>query len=245
MTAQKILSHEETIALIISAQKGDEDALDTLFRNNMPLVHSVAQKYRCSMDYDDLFQTGCLGLLKAIRRFDISFDVRFSTYAVPVIAGEIKRTLRDEGSVKVSRSLKELGIRAMQAGEILRAELEREPTIEEIAEKIGCDVSEVAESLEAISPQTSLFEPAYDDDSEACIGDRISDGRDMQSEIMNELLLQDALSSLSERDRALIDMRYFRNMTQSQTARVLGMSQVQVSRLETRIIKGMREELLS
>lgn len=243
MTNDAVLSHEETQGLIAAAQSGDEQALDTLVRKNMPLVHSVAQKYRCRMEYDDLFQIGCIGLVKAIRKYDASFSVRFSTYAVPMIAGEIKRSLRDEGMLKVSRGIKELARHAMQVQEQLCRKNGREPTIDEIAQVIGCDAMDVAESLEAMNPCISIYEPAYDD-STATVGDRIASDDNTQEQILNDIFLQQALASLDKRDRQLIDMRFFRNMTQRQTAAMLGVSQVQVSRLETKIIKKLREYYL-
>lgn len=237
------LSHEKTIELIQKAQAGDENALDELVRENLPLVHSVAQKYRCSMEYDDLFQIGALGLVKAVRNFDTSFDVRFSTYAVPMIAGEIKRALRDEGSIKISRSVKELYLRVQRTQDELQSVLGRAATIDEIAQKIGCSAYDVAESLEAMRPLVSIYEPIFDDEDRAQLGDRIASDENTQETIIDELFLHEALSRLCERDRQLINMRYFRNMTQQQTATMLGLSQVQVSRLETKIIRGLREQV--
>ncbi|MBQ9949738.1 MAG: SigB/SigF/SigG family RNA polymerase sigma factor [Clostridia bacterium] len=242
MSGAHVLEHEETLDLIAKSNAGDEEATEKLVRHNIALVKSIASKYReRGMDYDDLFQTGCLGLIKAVRNYNADFGVRFSTYAVPMIAGEIKRTLRDDNMIHISRSMKELGTRAMAVQEKLQNSLGRDVRLDEIAAELGCDVLDVAQSLEAMRPHISIYEPVYDDSDGTSVADRIPANEDTQEQIINDLFLKEMLSSLSLRDRSVIDMRYFRGLTQSQTARLLGISQVQVSRLETRIIKELRE----
>ena len=197
------------------------------------------------MEYEDLYQTGCMGLVKAVRHYDESFNVRFSTYAVPMIAGEIKRCLRDEGLIHVSRSLKELGAKAMAVREELGNMLGRDVTVDEIAEKLECSSMDIVEALEAMRPLTSIYESAYDDsESSITIADCISNGNDEQESVINNIFLKEALDSLENRDRQLIVMRYFNNMTQTEIADKLGISQVQVSRLEAKILKQLRQGIV-
>lgn len=243
MSAPEVLTHEETLALIKLSNSGDEEALDKLVRHNIALVHSVARKYKDrGVDYDDLFQTGCIGLVKAVRNYNAEYGVRFSTYAVPMILGEIKRSLRDDGMIRVSRTMKELGTRAMAAYESLQNRLGSDVSVEEVAAELGEDVYDVVQSLEAMRPHISIYEPLYDDEPNALIADRLTDCVNTEDAVINDIFLKEVIGSLGQRDRQIINMRYFRNMTQSQTARVLGISQVQVSRLETSIIKRLREQ---
>lgn len=243
MTGTGVLPHEETLELIRRANSGDEDAFDKLYRHNAALVKSIVKKYvGRGIDYDDLYQIGCMGLVKAVRNYDASFNVRFSTYAVPMIVGEIKRSLRDDGIIRVSRSMKELGARAMAVQEKLSKQLGRDATIEEIAKELGCSAFDVAESLEAMRPCISIYEPIYDEaDSGVSIADRIADDNDSQESIINNIFLKEALDSLEPRDRKIIIMRYYKNMTQTEIAKTMGISQVQVSRLEARIMSRLRE----
>ena len=243
MSVPEVLTHEETLALIKLSNSGDEEALDKLVRHNIALVHSVARKYKDrGVDYDDLFQTGCIGLVKAVRNYNADYGVRFSTYAVPMILGEIKRSLRDDGMIRVSRTMKELGVRAMAAYESLQNKFCRDVSVEEVAAELGEDVYDVVQSLEAMRPHISIYEPIYDDEPNALIADRLTDCVNTEDTVINDIFLKEVIGSLGQRDRQIINMRYFRNMTQSQTARVLGISQVQVSRLETSIIKRLREQ---
>ena len=244
MSNSSPLPHEEALRLLNRAQDGDEEALELLVTHNVALVKSIVKKYiGRGVEYDDLYQIGCLGLVKAIKNYDASFNVRFSTYAVPMIAGEIKRFLRDDGMIKVSRSLKELGIRAMAVRERICRELNREAGLEDIARELGCEAGEVAAALESMRPHISIYEPIYDDhDSGATlIADRMVYEGNEENEIIDRILLKEMLRSLDARDRQIIVMRYFQNKTQSQVAEVLGVSQVQVSRLENRILKRLRE----
>lgn len=242
MNDSKPLDHERALELLSLAQSGDEEALETLVTHNIALVKSIVKKYTGrGTEYDDLYQIGCLGLLKAIKNYDSAFNVRFSTYAVPMISGEIKRFLRDDGMIKVSRSLKELGIRAMAVKEKLSREQNREAGIDDIARELGCEAIDVAQALESMRPHVSIYEPIYDDDDSALIVDRMIYEGNEENEIIDRIFLKEMLGSLEARDRQIIIMRYFQNKTQSQVASVLGVSQVQVSRLENRILSRLRE----
>lgn len=236
------LKHEEALRLLALAKEGDESAQELLVKRNIALVKSIIKKYlNRGVDYDDLFQIGCLGLVKAIKNYDPAYQVRFSTYAVPMIAGEVKRYLRDDGMVKVSRSLKELAIKVAAAQEKLNLRFGREAGIMEIAEEIGADPGDIVMALEASRPHTSIYDPVYGDDSDACVMDKLASDEDCESGIVNKILLKELLSQLDPRERQLIMMRYFMNKTQSDTAKELGVSQVQVSRLESKILKKLRD----
>lgn len=236
------LKHEEALRLLALAKEGDESAKELLVKRNIALVKSIIKKYlNRGVDYDDLFQIGCLGLVKAIKNYDPAYQVRFSTYAVPMIAGEVKRYLRDDGMVKVSRSLKELAIKVAAAQEKLNLRFGREAGIMEIAEETGADPGDIVMALEASRPHASIYDPVYGDDSDACVMDKLASDEDCESGIVNRILLKELLSQLDPRERQLIMMRYFMNKTQSDTAKELGVSQVQVSRLESKILKKLRD----
>ena len=236
------LKHEEALRLLALAKEGDESAQELLVKRNIALVKSIIKKYlNRGVDYDDLFQIGCLGLVKAIKNYDPAYQVRFSTYAVPMIAGEVKRYLRDDGMVKVSRSLKELAIKVAAAQEKLNLRFGREAGIMEIAEETGADPGDLVMALEASRPHASIYDPVYGDDSDACVMDKLASDEDCESGIVNRILLKELLSQLDPRERQLIMMRYFMNKTQSDTAKELGVSQVQVSRLESKILKKLRD----
>lgn len=206
---------------------------------NLGLVHLCANKFRGrGIDYDDLYSAGCIGLLKAVKAFDMDRGVKFSTYAVPVILGEIKRLFRDGGTVKVSRSLKELSLRIQKLCETFRQQQGREPTISELAEISGEDESDISEALCVSQPVISL---TAGDDSEGQIDIPVEAP---DREIVDVLALRQIMSALDERDRALLEFRYFRGMTQTKAAKALGMTQVQVSRREKKLLMQMREELL-
>ena len=236
------LKHEEALRLLALAKEGDESAQELLVKRNIALVKSIIKKYlNRGVDYDDLFQIGCLGLVKAIKNYDPAYQVRFSTYVVPMIAGEVKRYLRDDGMVKVSRSLKELAIKVAAAQEKLNLRFGREAGIMEIAEETGADPGDIVMALEASRPHASIYDPVYGDDSDACVMDKLASDEDCESGIVNRILLKELLSQLDPRERQLIMMRYFMNKTQSDTAKELGVSQVQVSRLESKILKKLRD----
>lgn len=234
-----VLSREEAARLLALAQQGDEDAQAELVEKNLALVKSIVRKFLGrGAEFEDLYQIGCVGLVKAIRNFNSGYGVQFSTYAVPMIAGEIKRFLRDDGLVKVSRPLKELAARAAAAEETLRRTLGREPTIGEVAKAAGAPPEEVVFARDAARGCVSLSEPLYEEEGASLI-DRIP-AKEETGAVIDRLLLQELLSELEPRERQIILLRYFKDQTQSQIAAVLGVSQVQVSRLESRILQKMR-----
>ena len=235
-----MLEHEESLALIASAQLGDEEAKEKLISENFPLIKSIVKRFKGRLEYDDLMQLGAMGFLKAVAGFDPSFGVRFSTYAVPMITGEIKRFLRDDGMVKVSRWAKTLAQKiAAYLDEVRKSNL-AEPTVEELAEKFGCEAGDVVFALDTGHFVVSLSEAADDDGTP--LGDRIAGG-ETPEEGIDGLMLRDSIKSLPEREKKIIILRYFRDKTQSEVAAELGVSQVQVSRLESKILSKMREKL--
>lgn len=238
-----LLSHEETMELIKEAQNGNLEAKDILVTYNLGLIRSVLKGFmNRGYEVDDLFQIGSIGLLKAIDKFDISYDVRFSTYAVPMIVGEIKRFLRDDGPMKVSRSLKQVATRAKGAEESLFFKLGREPTIQEISDEIGVDKEEIVMALEASYNPEYLYDVIHQNDgSPLYLIDKISNETDGSSDMIDNLILKDILNKLNPRDKQIILLRYFRDKTQSEVAELFGISQVQVSRIEKKIIEEMRK----
>ncbi|MDD3613071.1 MAG: RNA polymerase sporulation sigma factor SigF [Caldicoprobacterales bacterium] len=240
---RQLLSHDETLSLLEKAQQGDEKAKERLVEKNIALVKSLVKKFlNRGYEYEDLFQLGSIGLVKAIYNYNPSYNVRFSTYAVPMIIGEIKRFLRDDSMIKVSRSLKELVTKANAAKEYLKAELKREPTIQEIAENIESSPDEIIYAMEAVRAPTSIYDVIYeDDDNPILLIDKVSEEYSQEDEAMVRLTLKDLLSKLEKRERTIIVMRYFQDKTQSEIAKLLDISQVQVSRIEKRILKKMRE----
>ena len=239
----KVLKEEEKINLLKEIREtGSKRAKDELIKGNLRLVLSVIQKFTGrGEEVDDLFQIGVVGLIKAINNFDLSKEVRFSTYCVPMISGELRRHLRDYSQVKVSRSLRDLAYRAIQARECLAAKLQREPCIEEIAEEIGEKRCDVVIALESISDPVSLYEPVYSDsDDTLYIMDQIGDSNDVES-CMNELSIRDAIKALGERERNILYLRFLRGKTQMEVAGEIGISQAQVSRLEKSAIKRIKE----
>lgn len=240
-----LLSHDETMELIIEAQNGDVDAKELLVSSNLGLIRSVLRGFmNRGHEVDDLFQIGSMGLLKAIDKFDHSFGVRFSTYAVPMIVGEIKRFLRDDGLIKVSRSLKQTAARAKAIEESLFKQFGREPTIEEIAEKMEMDKEDVVMALEASYQPEYLHNIIHQSDgSPLYLIDKISNEPEESRDMVDNIILKDMLSSLKPRERQIIILRYFKDQTQTEVAKQLGISQVQVSRIEKKIIEEMRNSL--
>lgn len=236
---------DETMALIESAHAGDKTARDRLVTDNMGLVWSVVKRFAGrGHEPEDLFQIGSIGLIKAIDKFDLSYDVRLSTYAVPMIVGEIKRFIRDDGMLKVSRSLKELAMRARTAREEMSGELGREPTVEELASRMGICTEELAAALDSGAEVESLYKTIYrGDGNEICLIDKLEEERNGQEQAVNRLALSELLEELEPQEREIIIMRYYEERTQTQIAGMLGISQVQVSRLEKKILKSMRDKL--
>lgn len=237
-----VLSHDETMDLIQLSQNGDRQAKNKLVEHNIGLIRSVLRGFmNRGYEIDDLFQIGSIGLLKAIDKFDTSFNVKFSTYAVPMIIGEIKRFLRDDGLIKVSRSLKQVAGQAKRAEEILSKRLGREPTIREISEEIDVEPEEVVMALESSYHPEYLYNVIHQDDGAPLyLIDKISLDTDNQEEILDNIFLKEILNKLEARDRQVIVLRYFKDKTQVEVAKELGISQVQVSRIEKRIIDDMR-----
>lgn len=236
---------EEVSVLIAKAQAGDKQAREVLIEKNLGLVHHIVKRFLGrGYDAEDLFQIGSIGLMKAVDKFDLSYDVKFSTYAVPMISGEIKRFLRDDGMVKVGRTLKENGFKVKSARERITQRLGREPNIREVAEEAGMSVEEVVMAMEAGAEVESIYQSVYQSDgSEVYLVDKLA-GEDKEKEdLLNHMLLQQLLGELDEKERDLIRMRYFQNQTQTEVARKLGISQVQVSRLEKRILIRMRAKV--
>ncbi len=236
---------DETMVLIARAHQGDKTARDRLVSDNMGLIWSIVRRFAGrGYDMEDLFQIGSIGLMKAIDKFDLNYEVRFSTYAVPMIAGEIKRFLRDDGIIKISRSVKEMGLRVKTVREKLVYTYGREPTVEEIAREIGASREEVAASIEAGAEVESLYQSVgQGEDSGLCLMDKIEDQDEAQEKLLNHMTLKSLLMELEEKERTIIIRRYFENQTQTQVAAALGISQVQVSRLEKKILRQMRERM--
>lgn len=233
-------SGQDTYSLLERAANGDSAAQTMVIEQNLGLVHASARHFMGrGIEYDDLYQAGCMGLVKAVMGFDTSRGVQFSTYAVPVIMGEMRRLFRDDGPIKVSRTLKEQSLKAIRAREKLRCKLDREPTIYELAKEIGLDPAETAQALEAGITPLSL---TVGDDSENSQADIPVDSD--EEALVDRLTLKEALNHLSANDRQLIIMRYFQNKTQTETAACLGMTQVQVSRREKKILSMLKNKLM-
>ena len=235
---------DHTLALITKSQQGDKKARDTVFEENTGLIYSVAKRFvGRGVEMEDLIQIGSIGLLKAVDHFNASFEVKFSTYAVPMIAGEIKRYLRDDGILKVSRSLKENCVRIYSAREKLEKELGREPVMEEIAQSAQLSVDEVVMSLESGAEVESWHKIIYQGDgNDISLMDRLQEKENGQDAALNRIFLDEILKKLDARERQLIYMRYFKDMTQTEIAVEMGISQVQVSRMEKRILKQLKDQ---
>ncbi|MDL2225485.1 SigB/SigF/SigG family RNA polymerase sigma factor [Eubacteriales bacterium OttesenSCG-928-M02] len=237
----RIRSHEEIQALLALVREGDEGAKEQVFLSNVALVRSIVKRFLGhGYDYDDLYQLGCMGLVKAINNYDASYGVRFSTYAVPLIMGEIRRFLRDDGMIRVSRPVKDLYNKCMGIQQALYDKLGREPTMEELAIELHVTVEEIAFCMEAARMPISLTTPVSGEGGrELTLADSIADG-DNTMDVVDRVVLKELLSSLPSNERTIIMMRYFMEKTQSEVAKVMGISQVQVSRMEAKIIKKMR-----
>ncbi len=235
---------DHTIALIRKSHDGDKKAREQLVEENVGLIWCVVKRFHGrGTDAEDLFQIGSIGLLKAIDKFDLSYDVKFSTYAVPMISGEIKRFLRDDGMIKVSRSLKELAYKSFQAREKLTDRLGREPTMEELSDEIGVEKEEIVQAMEAGGEVESIYKPIHQKEgSEISLLDKLEESGQEEERILDQMVLKDLLESLEPRERQLIYLRYFADRTQADVGKAMGLSQVQVSRLEKRIIENLRKK---
>jgi len=234
----------ETIELIKRSRAGDKLAREQVIKENMPLVYSIVKRFiGRGYDTEDLSQIGAIGLIKAVDNFNLNFEVKFSTYAVPMISGEIKRFLRDDGMVKVSRTLKENGIRVRRAAETLAGELGRDATLEELSAATELGKEDIVMALEAGNEVESLHKTVFQKEgSEILLMDRVPSEKNESEAVVNQLLLEQLLAELDDRERRLIELRYFEEKTQIQTAGLLGMSQVQVSRMEKKILGSMRKK---
>lgn len=241
-----LLSAQEKVGLLERIKAGDKQAREKYIKGNLRLVLSVVQRFSGSNEnMDDLFQIGCIGLIKAIDNFDISQQVRFSTYAVPMIIGEIRRYLRDTSSqIRVSRSLKDTAYKAIYARERLAKQSLREPTLNEIAGEIGVSREDVIMALDAIQSPVSLYEPVYTDGGDTLyVMDQISDKKHLEENWVKDMVISDAVNRLPERERNIIELRFFQGKTQMEVASEIGMSQAQVSRLEKNALNNMRHYL--
>lgn len=236
---------DQKLHLISQAKQGDKEARDVLVQENLGLVRHIVKRFaNRGYDMEDLFQIGTIGLIKAIDKFDMDYGVQFSTYAVPLIMGEIKRFLRDDGLVKVSRTLKENGYRIRQAEEKISYEEGRNATIEELAEATGLSREDIVLAMEANSEVESIYKPVYQSDgSEIYLVDQIADKGNDKEKLINHMMLTKLLEDLDEKEREIITLRYFQDKTQTEVAKKLGVSQVQVSRLEKKILIHMRQSL--
>lgn len=236
-----MLDYQTTLELLKSAKEGSEEAKSKLITHNMPLIKSIAKRYRNKqVEYDDLLQLGALGLVKAINNFDLDFNVKFSTYAVPMIAGEIKRFIRDDGAIKVSRAMKSLCSK-IQTFINERTLEDKSPTVKEIAEHFGIDEQEVVFALDSNKYPVSLFEK-YDDDNNQCVLDKLPSG-ESNDDLIDKILLKDYINALPDREKKVIILRYYRDKTQSEIAEMLGVSQVQISRIESKVISALKQAL--
>ena len=240
-----LLKPEEKEALWERITQGDKEARDTIFEENIGLIWSIVKRFQNrGVELEDLFQIGSIGLLKAVDKFDLSYDVKFSTYAVPMISGEIKRFLRDDGMIKVSRSLKEVCYKAYLAREKLEKELGRDPQIAEMAGEIGIPQEELMMALDSNVEIESLQKTIYQGEgNDIRLIDKLEEKKNRQEESLNRILLEEILGQLTVSERRLIYMRYFQERTQTEIARELGVSQVQVSRMEKKILKRLRDKM--
>ncbi len=241
----KILSDKEKKELLLLVRKGDDDARGKLIDGNLRLVLSIIQRFTNRREnLDDLFQVGCIGLIKAIDNFNTDLDVKFSTYAVPMIIGEERRYLRDNNTIRVSRSVRDLAYRALQARERLQGLDSQDPTVEQIAKELDESPEAVAAAIEAIAEPMSLYDPVYSDGGDSIyVMDQIRDSNSHDEAWLEDIALREALKTLGERERAIINMRFFKGKTQMEIAQEIGISQAQVSRLEKGALAHIRKQM--
>lgn len=240
-----LLTEEEKKTLFDRIQKGDRDAREKFIKGNLRLVLSIIQRFsNTGENIDDLFQIGCIGLMKSIDHFDVTMNVKFSTYAVPMIIGEVRRYLRDNNSIRVSRSVRDTAYKAIYAKEAMMKESEKEPTIEEVAQKIGIKAENIVLALDAIQNPVSLYEPVYGDGTDTLhIMDQISDKKKKEDSWIEKISLKAAIDHLSDREHKIIKLRYFEGKTQMEVAEEICISQAQVSRLEKKALSSMKHYL--
>ena len=240
-----LLTDEEKKELFARIQKGDKKAREKFIKGNLRLVLSIIQRFSSSGEnIDDLFQIGCIGLMKAIDHFDVTLNVKFSTYAVPMIIGEIRRYLRDNNSIRVSRSIRDTAYKAIYTKELMMKDNDKEPTVEEIAEKLELAPEDIVFALDAIQSPVSLYEPVYAESGDTLyIMDQISDKKNKEDNWIEEISLKAAIDHLSGREHKIINMRYFEGKTQMEVAEEINISQAQVSRLEKKALRSMKNYL--
>lgn len=241
----KVLKSEESMELLRRARAGDKSAREELIAGNLRLVLSVIQRFNGRGEHaDDLFQVGCIGLIKAIDNFNVELDVKFSTYGVPMIIGEIRRYLRDNSTIRISRSMRDTAYRILQAKEAYIAEHQREPTLDEIAKELEIKREEVIMALDAVVDPVSLFDPVYTDGSDTvCVMDKVRDEKNSDEVWLERIALSDAIDKLSEREKKILHLRFFQGKTQMEVSEEIGISQAQVSRLEKGALSQIRKEL--
>lgn len=241
----KVLSDEEKRELLLRTRQGDDQARQELINGNLRLVLSIIQRFSGRREcMDDLFQVGCIGLVKAVDHFNVEMDVKFSTYAVPMIIGEIRRYLRDNNAIRISRSTRDLAYRALQVREELMALNEREPSAEEIANRLGERKEAVLHAMEAIVEPISLYEPVFNDNGDALyLMDQLSDSSGGDEIWLENIVLREAIKRLNDRERRIIQLRFYGNKTQMEIAEEIGISQAQVSRLEKGALEKMRKQM--
>jgi len=242
----QVLSEEEKIELLKKIKKGDQNAREKMITGNLRLVLSVIQSFQNRGENpDDLFQVGCVGLIKAVDHFDLTQEVKFSTYAVPLVIGEIRRFLRDNSMLRVPRSMRDLAYKAMKAKEKLSKELLREPTAEEIAKAIGEEVKSVQNALEAIVEPISIFEPVYSDNGDSVfVLDQIGDSENTDDSWLDRIAIGNAMQTLSPRERRILTLRYYNGKTQTEASQEIGISQAQISRLEKNALNKVRKHMI-
>lgn len=240
-----VLSEEEKETLLIRIKEGDTKARETYIKGNLRLVLSVIRRFSNSNENsDDLFQIGCIGLIKAIDNFDTSLQVKFSTYAVPMIMGEVRRYLRDNSSVRVSRSLKDAAYKVLSTREHYMKTWQKEPTLAELASEVGMSQEEIVYALDAMQTPMSLYEPVYTEGGDVLyVMDQISDRKNREENWVEDLSLKEAMERLEKREKHIVDLRFFEGRTQTEVAQEIGISQAQVSRLEKNALKHMKQYL--
>ncbi len=243
----QVLSNKETLELLRRSKAGDRAAREKLISGNLRLVLSVIQKFSGRGENpDDLFQVGCVGLIKAIDGFDLSQPVRFSTYGVPMIAGEIRRYLRDNSAIRVSRSVRDTAYRVLQCKEQMQLELGRDPSLEEVAQRLGLQRGDVVSAMDAITAPVSLFEPVYADGGDPLmVMDQVRDTRNTDEHWLERIALRDAMGQLGKREKEILTLRFREGKTQMEVAREIGISQAQVSRLEKNALGSIRKAISS
>ena len=241
-----LLDNEQVLQLVKLAQNGDQDAKTKLIEENSPLIKSVIKRFKDKgLEYDDLYQIGCIGFLKAIKNFNPEYNVKFSTYVVPLVIGEVKRFMRDDGAIKVSRALKTLNLQINKYIEIFYEEEQRKPSIEELAKHFKVEEQDIIMAMDSAKMPLSIYAPIEDDEDSACMIDRIEQQEDYNNKLVNNIALKEVVKQLEPRERKIILLRYYYDKTQSEIAKTLNISQVQVSRLENKILNNLKNKLTS